>query len=79
MDKHEFERYIAHQTGQNQIDWAMQEQSIKNLARCAWIYYTALVAQGFIPEFAIRIIMAHGVYPKMTPSTQPRPDDEGNV
>lgn len=76
MNNHELERYLSRQTGESDINWAEQQQSIRNLARCAKMYYDALIEHGFPPESALRIILVHGCWPKMSVPPQPPPDED---
>lgn len=69
MDEHAFDGYLDRQTGHSELDWDGLRRFNANMARCAKHYFDCLLAEGFTPEYALRIICSHGCYPKLPPST----------
>jgi hypothetical protein len=68
MAEADFDGYLHRQMGVPEMDWDAIHQWMAVWAMAAQMYFESLVAQGFSPEYALGISMAHGVIPKVPPT-----------
>lgn len=64
MRDHDLEGYFTRPPSLTPAEWDEIAHGVMYGAKSAWLYYSALVTQGFSPEAALTIICAHGCSPK---------------